>query len=108
MSSKIISRYKIVGDLIFLSGVTGNGEDTETQTRNIFYKIQDILKQQGASLQDIVNATVYLTDINDRPENFNPVWKEMFPDNPPTRTCIEIGLAPPAKIEITVIANKPK
>lgn len=107
MSERLLSKYKMVGDLIFLSGITGEGEDTETQARDIFKKINATLGEVGASLQDIVSATVYLTDISERPEHFNPVWREMFPHDPPTRTCVEIGLAPPAKIELTVIAKKP-
>ena len=55
-------------------------------------------------MENIIKATVYLTDLNDRPKRFNPVWSEYFPENPPTRTCIQVGLAPPAKVEVTVVA----
>lgn len=102
--SSLISGTRKAGDLLFLSGRTGDGEDVETQTRSVFEKIKKTLEDNGLSMKDVVNATVYLTDINDRPSHFNPIWREYFPENPPTRTCIQIGLAPPKKVEVTVIA----
>lgn len=105
MSKPIISRAKRVGNLLFLSGMTGEGGDTGAQTRNIFEKIKKNLEDSGSCFENVVAATVYLTDINDRPKYFNPIWSEYFPVNPPTRTCIEVGLAPPLKVEVTVIAT---
>jgi enamine deaminase RidA (YjgF/YER057c/UK114 family) len=104
MSTAMISRVKKVNGFLFLSGVTGEGNDTGEQARDIFRKIQKTLEENNSSLSNIISATVYLTDINDRPKYFNPVWVQKFPANPPTRTCVEIGLAPPAKVEVTVIA----
>jgi 2-iminobutanoate/2-iminopropanoate deaminase len=97
-----------VGNLLFLSGTTGEGGDTGVQTRNIFEKIKKNLEDTGSCMENVVAATIYLTDINDRPKYFNPIWSEYFPENPPTRTCIEVGLAPPSKVEITVIATIPE
>ena len=85
--------------------MTAEGNDTGIQTRNIFEKIKKILEENESSLQNIVAATVYLTDINERPKYFNPTWSEYFPDNPPTRTCVQVGLAPPSKVEVTVVAT---
>jgi enamine deaminase RidA (YjgF/YER057c/UK114 family) len=56
-------------------------------------------------MKNIVAAVVYLTDINDRPKYFNPIWREYFPEDPPTRTCVQVGLAPPATVEVTVVAK---
>jgi enamine deaminase RidA (YjgF/YER057c/UK114 family) len=72
------------------------------------HKISKTLEEADSSLENVVNATVYLTDLNDRPKYLNPVWSELFPKNPPTRTCIQVGLAPPAVAEITVIAIIPE
>lgn len=107
MAKPLISRVRKAGNLLFLSGMTGDGDDTETQTRNIFEKIKKTLDEAGTSMEDVVSATVYLIDVNDRPEFFNPIWCEYFPENPPTRTCIQVGLAPPMKVEVTVVALIP-
>jgi 2-iminobutanoate/2-iminopropanoate deaminase len=105
MSKPLISPAIKVGDLLFLSGMTGEGATTEEQSRNIFEKIKKVLEDNGSSLESVVAATVYLTDIEERPAEFNPVWREYFPDNPPTRTCVEIGLAGSTTVEVTVIAK---
>ena len=105
LSNPLISPIKKIGNIIYLSGKTAEGNDTGIQTRNIFEEIKNILKDNDSSIQNIVAATVYLTDINERPKYFNPIWREYFPVNPPTRTCVEVGLAPPSRVEVTVIAT---
>lgn len=105
MKQSIISRAIKVDNLIFLSGLTGNGSDTETQSRNIFEKIKTTLQHAGSSMENVINATVYLADLDDKLKKFNPIWSEYFPENPPTRTCIQVGLTPNKKVEITVVAK---
>jgi 2-iminobutanoate/2-iminopropanoate deaminase len=108
MSKPLISNYRKAGDLLFLSGMTGGEGDPGTQTRKIFEKIKSVLEEAGSSMDKIVNATVYLTDLNDREKYFNAIWREYFPKNPPTRTCLQAGLAAPVKVEVTVVAIIPK
>ena len=108
MTKPIISRAVKVGNLLFLSGMTGEGNDTETQTRNLFETIKKTLEDAGSSMDNIINATVYLTDINDKSKYFNPIWRKYFPEKPPTRTCVQVVLEPPDKIEVTVIALVPE
>ena len=108
MEKPLISLTRKVGNLLFLSGMTGGKGDTETQIKNMFEKIKKTLEKEGSSMDNVLSAKVYLTDLNDRPKYFNHIWREYFPDNPPTRTCIQVGLAPPTKAEITVIAVIPE
>ena len=108
MSPSIISKGIKTNNLIFLSGMTAEGPDTGAQIRNIFTKVENVLIEVGSSLNNIIAATVYLTDLDDRPKYLNPIWSEYFPQNPPTRTTIQVGLAPPAKVEITIIATSPE
>ena len=108
MAKYIISRAVNTGNLLFLSGMTGKGADTTTQTRSIFEKIKKTLEDGGSSMENVINATVYLTDINDRPKYFNPLWSEYFPEKPPTRTCVQVGLSPPTTVEVTVVALTPE
>lgn len=108
MSKSIISKVMKAGTLLFLSGMTGEGPDTGTQIRDIFGKIKKTLEDAGSSLNNVISATVYLIDLNDRSTFLNPIWNEYFTINPPTRTTVQVGLAPPAKVEITVIATSPE
>ena len=108
MAKPLISSAVKAGNLLFLSGMTGEGEDTETQIRSVFEKIKKTLEEADSCMEKVVAATVYLTDLNDRPEYLNPIWREYFPENPPTRTCVQAGLSPPMKVEITVTALIPE
>ena len=106
MSRPLLSRVRRVGNLLFLSGLIGRGDDKESKFRDTFERIKGVLEENGLSLEDVVSATVYLEDIDDRPKYLNPLWREYFPGIPPTRTCVEAGLAG-GQIEITVIAAIP-
>jgi len=106
MSKPLLSRVRRVGSILFLSGIIGRGDDKETRFRNTFERIRDVLEENGTSLEHVVNATVYLEDLDDRPAILNPLWREFFPENPPTRTCVQAGLLG-REIEITAIAEIP-
>jgi 2-iminobutanoate/2-iminopropanoate deaminase len=107
MSKPLLSRVRRAGNLLFLSGLIGRGDDKESKFRDTFEKVKGVLEDNELSLENVVNATVYLEDIQDRPKYLNPLWREYFPDNPPTRTCIEVGLSG-GQIEMTVIASIPE
>jgi 2-aminomuconate deaminase len=117
---------KRVGNLLFLSGigprVRGSQEipgvtldadrnivsyDIETQCRAVFENVRLVLEDAGASWDDIVDVTVFLTNMKDFPI-YNRIYAEHFagPDKPnPTRTTIEITALPtPIAIELKVIA----
>jgi enamine deaminase RidA (YjgF/YER057c/UK114 family) len=106
MSKPLISRVQRAGNILFLSGMIGKGDDKESKFRDTFEKIKGVLEENGLSLENVVNATVYLEDIDDRPKYLNPLWREYFPGVPPTRTCVEAGLNG-GQIEITVVAAIP-
>jgi len=104
----LISGAIVVGNLVFTAGMTGGSGDTETQIRNTFQRLKEVLEKAGTSLENVVKATVYLTDLSDREKYLNKIWKEMFPENPPARTCIQVGLAGDTKVEIEMIAVIPE
>jgi len=106
MSKPLISRVRRAGNLLFLSGMIGRGDDKESKFMDTFERIKGVLEENGLSLENVVKATVYLEDIDDRPKYLNPLWREYFPDDPPTRTCVEAGLNG-GQIEITVVAAIP-
>jgi len=99
--------------LIFVSGVQAPKgefnevatEDVAEQTKLIFEEINDILKQAGASLDDVVKAVIYLKDINDF-EVVSPIRAEYFKNSMPVSTMVEVGgfVRKGSKIEIEVTA----
>ena len=118
---------KLVGNLLFLSGIgprvrgskeipgvtldaAGNIEsyDIETQCRAVFENVRLVLEDAGANWNDIVDVTVFLTNMKKDFPIYNRIYAEHFagPHKPnPTRTTIEIlSLPTPIAIELKVIA----
>ena len=114
-----------VGNLLFLSGVgprergtkkipgveldeAGNitSYDIETQCRSVFQNVKYILEDAGSSWDNIVDVTVFLTNMKDDFSTYNKLWAEYFANNPPCRTTLEINCLPtPIAIELKVIAT---
>ncbi len=114
-----------VGNLLFLSGVgprekgtkkitdveldeNGNiiSYDIETQCRIVFQNVKYILEDSGSSWENIVDVTVFLTNMKDDFAIYNRIYAEYFADNLPCRTTIEINCLPtPIAIELKVIAT---
>lgn len=99
--------------LIFVSGVqapAGNinevvTEDIAEQTKLVFEEINDILKQAGATLDDVVKAVIYLKDIEDF-KIVSPIRAEYFKNSMPVSTMVEVNgfVRKGSKIEIEVTA----
>jgi 2-aminomuconate deaminase len=121
---------KRVGNLLFLSGigprVRGSKEipgvqlaadgtvasyDFELQCRNVFENVRLVLEDSGAAWNDIVDVTVFLTDMRRDFPIYNRIYPEYFagPGKPnPTRTTVEVGALPtPIAIELKVVAALP-
>jgi 2-aminomuconate deaminase len=116
---------KRVGGLLFLSGIgprkrgskdipgvtldaAGNvvAYDIEIQTRAVFENVRLVLEDAGAAWEDIVDVTVFLTDMKRDFPAFNRLYAESFRANQPTRTTIEVGSLPtPIAVELKVIAS---
>jgi 2-aminomuconate deaminase len=116
-----------VGDLLFLSGIgprdpasnaiVGNVHDAEgrlisydidAQCRAVFANVRAVLKASGARWEDLVDVTVYLTDMAHDFKAYNQVWAEYFPDaaTAPCRTTLGITSLPtPIAIELKCIAH---
>jgi 2-aminomuconate deaminase len=116
---------KRVGNLLFLSGVgprergtkiipgvelDENGKivnyDIAKQCHSVFQNIRYILEDSGSSWNNIVDVTVFLTNMKDDFPIYNKIWAEYFSENPPCRTTLEINCLPtPIGIELKVIAT---
>lgn len=119
--------YRRAGDFIFVSGTSSRRSDNSfegvevnemgvtnldirTQTRAVIENIHGILKEAGASLEDVVEMSVFLVNMNDF-GGFNEVWAEYFDyDNAPTRTTVAVHQLPHPHlvVEIKAIAYKPE
>ena len=82
--------------------------DIETQCRAVFENVRLVLEDAGGTWQDIVDVTVFLTDMKKDFPIYNRIYAEYFagPAKPnPTRTTIEVTALPtPIAIELKVIA----
>ncbi len=115
-----------VGNLLFLSGVgprkRGSKEipgvsldaqgvvvisDIEIQCRSVFENVRHVLEASGARWEDLVDVTVFLTNMKRDFATYNRIYKEYFPDpaTQPCRTTVEVGALPtPIAIELKCIA----
>jgi 2-aminomuconate deaminase len=118
---------KRVGNFLFLSGIgarargskeipgvtldsTGRAVsyDIEIQCRAVFENVRLVLEDAGASWNDIVDVTVFLTDMKRDFAIYNKLYAEYFAGDGkpnPTRTTVEVTALPtPIAIELKVIA----
>ncbi|HKN78639.1 MAG TPA: RidA family protein [Lysobacter sp.] len=115
-----------VGDLLFLSGIgprdpatnviAGNEYfadgrlrkyDIQAQARAVFANVRTVLQASGATWDDLVDVTVYLTDMARDFKAYNAIWAEHFPDaaTAPCRTTLGITALPtPIAIELKCVA----
>lgn len=118
-----------VGNLLFLSGIgprdaatnaiPGNRHDADgtlvahditAQTHAVFANVRAVLEASGSRWEDLVDVTVYLTDMAGDFKAYNAVWAEYFPeiDTAPCRTTLGIDALPtPIAIELKCVAALP-
>lgn len=119
-----------VGQLLFLSGIgprnatdnsiPGNvlsefgsllSYDIVAQCHSVFANVRAVLEASGAQWRDLVDVTVYLTDMARDFPAYNKVWAEYFPDaaTAPCRTTLGITALPtPIAIELKCLAVLPE
>jgi 2-aminomuconate deaminase len=81
--------------------------DIEAQCRSVFANVKSVLAASGAGLGDLVDVTVYLTDMTADFSTYNRIWAEYFPDpeTAPCRTTLGITALPtPIAIELKCLA----
>jgi 2-aminomuconate deaminase len=114
-----------VGNLLFLSGVgprkKGAKEipgvtldenkkiiayNIEEQCHSVFQNVRHILEDSGSTWENLVDVTVFLTNIKNDFATFNRIYAEYFKDNQPCRTTVEVNALPtPIAIELKCIAT---
>lgn len=114
-----------VGNLLFLSGVgprkrgsrdipgvtldtDGNiiAYDIAKQCHSVFQNVRDILEDSGSKWENLIDVTVFLTNMKADFKMYNSVYASYFKDNPPCRTTVEVlSLPTPIAIELKCIAT---
>lgn len=114
-----------VGNLLFLSGVgprkrgskeipgvTLNAEgevtavDIDAQCKSCFDNVRAVVEDAGSSWDQIVDVTVFLTNMKRDFPGFNAAYAKAFATNQPARTTVEVGALPtPIAVELKVIAT---
>ena len=115
---------KQVGNLLFLSGIgprergkkeipgveldqNGNiiSYNIETQCHSVFKNVRSVLEDAGSNWNNLIDVTVFLTNMKDDFDIYNRIYAEYFKDNQPCRTTLEIcSLPTPIAIELKCIA----
>lgn len=117
---------KVSGDLVFVSGTSSRRPDNTiagaevdefgatrldvaVQTRAVIENIRAVLAAAGCDLDDLVQATSFLVDMNDFAA-YNAVWAEYFDEQGPARTTVAVHALPHPhlRIEIQAIARRPE
>ena len=113
------------GNLLFLSGVgprnkntneipgvdldkDGNviSHDIEAQCHAVFNNIRNILEESGSKWDNLVDVTVFLTDMGRDFDTYNRIYADYFKSNQPCRTTVEVTSLPtPIAIELKCIAT---
>lgn len=116
---------KRAGDFLFVSGTSARRVDNtiagaeldalgsvrldiRTQTRAVIENIRDILNAAGAQLENVVEISTYLVNMNDF-GGYNEVYGEFFGYDGPARTTVAVHQLPHPNllIEIKAVAYKP-
>ncbi len=107
-SNKRMSQIVTYGNQFFSSGIVADNtsdSDTASQTSQILNKIDWYLEKVGANKHQIINATIWLANMDDYNE-MNYIWDPwVSQENPPARACVEARLASPEyRVEIQITA----
>ena len=105
----VLSRAVEYHGFVFSSGVIARDPDGDlaTQTRDVLAQIDELLEIHGTDKTRLLQAQIWLRDINDR-EAMNAIWQAWLPDGlAPARACIQAALADPRLlVEIMVVTTK--
>ena len=113
-----------IGNFLFLSGIgprergkkeipgveldqNGNiiSYDIAVQCHSVFKNVRTVLEDAGSNWNNLVDVTVFLTNMKDDFKIYNRIYAEYFKDNQPCRTTLEIcSLPTPIAIELKCTA----
>jgi len=101
-----------VGDTLWIAGQIGLDPSTgvlveggvDAETRQVLANLRAVLAEAGFRTEDVVQAQVFLADLDDYPV-MNALYAEAFPRDPPARATVQVGRIPGgARVEIALVA----
>ncbi len=105
-SGNILSQATVHNGTVYLCGLTADdlSADITVQTQEVLAKIDDRLAKCGSDKSKILMATLYLSDMTNKPA-MNDVWTAWLGDlERPARACVGTDLGPNVLVEIVVNA----
>jgi len=103
--SKVVEHNGVV----YVAGTTAsdNSVGMKEQTEQVLARIDGYLATAGTDKSKLLSATVYISDMAQKPA-MNEAWNAWIdPKNPPTRACVAVELGSPSTlVEIVVTAFK--
>ena len=100
--------FVFTSSVLPIDPVTGeiyNG-DIQVQTELILNNMENILKEAGCTLKNVVKTTVFMTDLTKFAE-MNATYETFFKENPPARTTVQVTALPKGSVvQIEAIAKK--
>ena len=95
-------------DIIFFSGVVGQGDSAEDEFRSAWASLGDTLAEAGVGYEDIIDTPIYLVDLQKNAATMSKVKDEFIKEPYPASTWIGITelIIPGARAEIKVTARK--
>jgi len=80
--------------------------DVQMQTEIVLHNLENILKEAGCTLKNVVKTTVFMTDLTKFAE-MNATYETFFTENPPARTTVQVAALPKGGVvQIEAIAKK--
>ncbi len=105
-TGQVLSQAVVHNNIAYVCGMTAldRTKGLEDQTRQVFQRIDDVLREAGSDKSKILTATIWLADIATRPA-MTQVWKEWLPSNSlPARAAMEAVLGDGILVEVMLQA----
>jgi enamine deaminase RidA (YjgF/YER057c/UK114 family) len=97
------------GDTIYLAGIVADDltADMEGQTRDVLRQLGELATAHGSDASRVLSATLYITDMAEKPA-MNRAWQAFFdPAHLPTRATIGVAdLGPGVRIEMVAVVAR--
>jgi enamine deaminase RidA (YjgF/YER057c/UK114 family) len=97
------------GDTVYLAGIVADDleADMEGQARDVLRQLEESAKAHGLDRNSVLSATIYVTDMGEKPA-MNRVWKEFFdPAHLPARATIGVAdLGPGVRLEMVATLGR--
>lgn len=102
------------GGFVYISGQGPMAQDHsgvvhgtfEEETRLTMDNVKAMVEGVGATMDQVIKTTIFLADMDNFGE-FNKIYAEYFPENPPARSCVQVARLPlDFQVEVEAIVEK--